>query len=135
MDNSEQSPEKYVYNHIPNLRDLLSTNAGLPGVEYAQVTLENLYQAQKSGWSKLSGHQKIYIIRGPKGEVACELYGKGKPIKGQNTMSGKRICWIDKAIRLKTGLGLKGPIQEPEKIEPSVEKTTTQKSVEAKVGT
>jgi hypothetical protein len=28
----------------------------------------------------------------------------GKPIKGQTTMSGKRICWLDKAIRAKTGL-------------------------------
>ena len=124
---SEVTPEKYVYDHIPTLKELLPEKRGLPGVEYAQVTTDNLWLAQQNDWSKLSGKQKLYTIRGPQGEVHCELYGKGKPIKGQSSKGGKRICWIDKLIKEKTGCGLKDvadPLPEPTP-EPLAENKTT----------
>ena len=134
MSEAFEQNEKYVYDHIPSLKELIPSTGGLPGVEYAQVTTDRLWLAQKNGWSKLSGRQKIYTIRGPAGEVHCELYGKGKPIKGQSMLSGRRICWLDKTIREKTGLSEiptggedKAPTQE--KSSPEV---GTPKSVEVK---
>ena len=95
----------YVYHEIPSLDQLLPSTGGVPGVEYAQVTTANLRRAQDDGWSKLTGRQMIYTIEGPTGRVDCELYGKGKPIVGQGTKSGRRRCWVDPEIRRVTGLG------------------------------
>lgn len=97
----------FIYDHVPNLRELLPTTAGIPGVQYAQVSVTNLRKAQDEGWVKISGAQKLYTINGPSGKVDCELYAKGKPIPGQGVTSGARICYIDKDIYAKTGLGKK----------------------------
>ena len=132
---TEQSSEEYVYDHIPTLKELLPASGGRPGVQYAQVTSERLWLAQKSEFRKVSGAQMMYTIRGPKGEVHCELYGEGRPIKGQGSKSGKRICWLDTLIREKTGLlrpNEKPPIEVAPRLVPTEEKPKgggTQKSV------
>jgi hypothetical protein len=108
-------PQSYIYHEIPTLDQLLPSTGGIPGVEYAQITTDNLRRAQDEGWSKLTGRQMVYTIEGPNGRVDCELYGRGKPIPGQGTRSGRRRCWVDPEIRRVTGLGLvEIPQPEPE---------------------
>tara|TARA_Y100000590_G_scaffold413_1_gene607 strand:+ start:5162 stop:5530 length:369 start_codon:yes stop_codon:yes gene_type:complete len=99
--------EEYIYDHIPTLRELLPSTAGVPGVQYAQISAKNLRRAQDEGWLKISGKQKIYTISGPKGTVDCELYAKGKPIPGQGSQSGARICYVDSEVY--KGTGFKNP--------------------------
>ena len=108
--------QAFVYNHVPNLKELLPNTGGIPGVQYAQVSTENLRKAQDEGWLKISGAQKLYTIIGPSGKVDCELYAKGKPIPGQGSGSGKRICWVDGVIYSKTGLG-----EQPAKAAPKAQ--------------
>jgi hypothetical protein len=94
----------YEYDHIPTLKELMPTTAGIPGVEYAQVATTNIRMAQDLGWGRICGNQKVYTITGPKGSVDCELYCKGTPIIGEDHKAGRRVCMVDKDIRAKTGL-------------------------------
>lgn len=88
----------YTYDHIPTLEELLPKTGGLPGVTYAIIALENARKAQDQGWSRLAGSQKIFTVESGSGSVDCELYGLGKPIRGQDVASGRRECVVDKKV-------------------------------------
>ncbi len=45
-----QPSRPYVYNHVPDLKQLLPNTAGQPGVEYFQVACANVRRAQDQGW-------------------------------------------------------------------------------------
>ena len=102
-----EAPKPYYYKFIPRLEDLLPKSGGVPGVKYAIVAISNARKAQDEGWERLAGNQKIFTIEGPEGSVDCELFGLGKPMRGLDHFSGKRVCMIDKVIRETTGFGRK----------------------------
>lgn len=124
----EQTPEaleearaRYTYDHIPSLKELMPTTAGIPGVEYAQVCVHNIRLAQDLGWGRISGNQKVYTITGPTGSVDCELYCKGKPISGECPQGGRRVCSIDKEIVKLTGVRNGPPPEREPADQPEVE--------------
>lgn len=78
---------------------------GRPGVEYAIIPQDHLYDAETTaGWERLAGReQKMFKIEGPKGDVACDLRGRGRPIPGQS-LGPKSPLLIDKLVWERTGL-------------------------------
>jgi hypothetical protein len=115
----EQRPR--VYDHIPQLWELMPNTRGLPGVEYAQCATANTRPAHDKGWEKTLGPGGRpllpYTIEGPRGSVDCELLSTGEPIRGQDATSGARMCWVDNIVYEVTGFpnpALEGsPITEP----------------------
>lgn len=104
----------YTYDgHIPQLRELMPTTGGVPGVTYLQVTVGNQRTAQDTGWGDISGGSRVYTIVGPKGIADMRLMCKGKPIPGGDTMSGARKCVVDAKVEDLTGLLITKP-KEPE---------------------
>ena len=93
----------FVFNHIPDLRELLPKFRGRPGFEYLQCCLINLRRAQDEGWTEVD-NTVIYIVQGPKGEANMKLMGRGQPIPGQPHNSGARLCVCDKTVEDLTGL-------------------------------
>ena len=94
-----------TFNYVPQLRDLMPRTAGLPGMAYAQVCLHNVRNVladTTTQWYKVEGTD-LYTIKGAKGEAEMMLVCTGKPIPGQDTHTGKRICWFDEDIQPLTG--------------------------------
>ena len=104
----------YTYDHIPQLRELMPTTGGIPGVTYLQVTVSNQRTAQDDGWGNISGGSRIYTIIGPKGPADMQLMCKGKPIPGGDTNSGSRKCMVDANVEGITGLFVNPPEEPPE---------------------
>lgn len=107
---TEVAQKPYTYTKIPRLKQLLPRTGGLPGVEYAIISTSNMRKAQDLGWERLAGAQKIFTIEGPKGNADCELFGKGAPIRGMDTLAGVRRLSIDPEVRKVTGF-----VSEPPK--------------------
>ena len=97
------STRPFVYDHIPQLSELLPQFRGRPGFVYAQVTNQNLRRAQDESWRKVEG-TVIYTIIGPKGEADMELMVRGGLIPGQSPDSGARLCVVDQTVEELTGL-------------------------------
>lgn len=114
---TEEETKDYTYDYIPTLEQLLPSNGGLPGVEYAIVATSNMRKAQDEGWERLAGNQKIFTVTGPQGEVDCELFGRGKPIKGADAQAGRRRCYVDGSVRDRTGHGRTAPKKDVKKSE------------------
>ncbi len=94
-----------AYTNLPNLRTLIGHD-GIPGVEYAIIDTSNLLRAQKEGWEEISQRgSRVFPIRGPLGESACKLLGRGKPIPGQQLGV---VChvFVDRTVKERTGLGI-----------------------------
>ena len=105
----------YTYDHVPTLEELLPNSGGRPGVEYAIVSTLNMRKAQDEGWERLAGNQKIFTITGPAGSADCELFGRGKPIRGADASSGRRRCFVDGSVRDATGHGRTAPKKDLKK--------------------
>lgn len=88
---------------IPRLNHLLPMMKGRPGLEYAQIAVQNMRLAQDGGWIEIDG-TFVYTIVGPKGSVDAKLFGRGRVIPGQSHMSGKRKLFCDPTIVEVTGL-------------------------------
>lgn len=118
----EAAPARpFYYDHIPQLSELLR-RGGLPGVEYAQVHVQNVVKARDpefGGWGRIRDAQ-TYTIGGPRGEVHCELLCRGKPIRGVGPDSGARVCWVDDEVYELTGHPNPDPEKGP-KVEPTAE--------------
>ena len=93
----------YLFDRVPTLEELLPQTGGRPGVTYAMVATSNLRKAQEQGWERLAGNTPIWTVEGPKGTVDFELWGRGKPIPGQDPNSSRCLCYVDKSIREDTG--------------------------------
>jgi len=93
----------YVYDHIPQLRELLPEYRGIPGIYYLQVWVEGQDIAEEAGWVEVA-NSVTYKIKGPKGICKCRLYCTGTRIPGANFQTSKRTCEIDKNIMEITGL-------------------------------
>ena len=98
------APRPNTFDHVPDLRELLPKTGGIPGVLYAQVSISNARKAQDEGWGDMHGNLAIYTITGPSGTVDCKLVCKGKPIPGQGSGSGARVCLADDTIYQLTGI-------------------------------
>jgi hypothetical protein len=92
-----------AYNFIPDLRWLLPKNAGRPGVEYLTVSALNLMEAQNTGYSMIE-NSRMFTIQGSQGSVDCQLYGRGEPIRGIDSHSGRRVHKVDAFVVNMTGL-------------------------------
>ena len=92
-----------VFDHIPDLRELLPKFRGLPGFDYLQCTSTNLLRAQEEDWTEVD-NTVIYVISGPKGDVSMKLMARGQPIPGQPHNSGARLCECEIAVQELTGL-------------------------------
>ena len=116
-----------IYDHIPTLREMLPSTAGVPGCRYAIVSLANLGRAQREGWLKISGRQLIFGIQGPKGLVECELYAMGRPIRGQDPNGGARKLLVDAQVFEVTGfIDPTAPVAEVKPIAKEAAKPPTQ---------
>jgi hypothetical protein len=93
----------YTYDHVPTLRELMPTNAGLPGVTYAIICTANAKVAQDEGWGSVE-RSKVFTITGPKGSADCILACQGTPIRSLDTHSGARRVLLDDDIYHLTGL-------------------------------
>ena len=99
----------YTYDFIPQLKDLMPTTAGVPGVTYLQVvTGKHERFAQDDGWGDISGGSRIYTITGPEGSADMRLMCKGAPIIGGDPKSGARECMVDAKVEELTGLHVNG---------------------------
>jgi hypothetical protein len=107
----------YTYDHIPQLKELMPTTGGVPGVTYLQCTVENRRIAQDDGFFNDTATTEIYTIVGPNGTADMDLLCRGKPIPGGCTKSGARKCMVDARVEELTGLYVNGPPPE-EKSEP-----------------
>lgn len=107
----------WAFDHVPALGELLPKHKGRPGFEYLQCAVTNLRRAQDEHWSEVE-NTMIYVIEGPKGEAHMKLLARGKPIPGQSTDSGARLCLCDKTVEELTGVWI-NPHQhtEPEVVE------------------
>jgi hypothetical protein len=119
----------YTYDHIPQLKELLPTTAGVPGVTYLQCCIQNQRKAQDTGWGAISGGSRVYTIQGPKGLADMQLLCKGKPIPGGDIKSGARKCMVDAEVETLTGLWVNGP---PEEVTPTPEPEPTKPKADLK---
>ena len=94
--------ESFMFQTIPSLKELLPSTAGIPGIQYAQICVNNMKRAQNDGWKRIQG-AKIYTVLGPDGRADMELLAQGKVISGQAYDSGARRCWIDPNVYTLTG--------------------------------
>ena len=117
-----QPPRPFVFNHVPDLRELLPKHRGRPGLEYLQCCVVNMRRAQDEGWVEVD-RTVIYTIEGPKGSVDMKLFGRGKLIPGQPHDSGARLCRCDKTVESLTGVWI-NPHQHPEPTPMSVNQET-----------
>jgi hypothetical protein len=92
----------YTYTQIPKLKQLLPRMGGRPGVEYAQVCVQHLRDAEDAGWHRVD-HARVYTIVGPKGSIDLVLMERGKPVPGLGHASGKRKCQVDLLVEQATG--------------------------------
>ena len=99
------SGSPYVYDHVPTLRELMPSTAGLPGVIYSLVCLQNAKDAQDAGWGSVEG-AKFFSITGPRGTVSMVLACKGTPIRGASPKSGARRLLLDLDIYRMAGVWL-----------------------------
>ena len=93
----------WMFDHVPGLNELLTKQAGRPGLEYMQCTVVQKRRAQDEGWLPVE-NTAVYTIVGPKGAVDMELLARGKITPGQPHNSGARLCFCDKSVELLTGL-------------------------------
>ena len=93
----------YVYDHIPQLRELLPQFRGWPGIYYLQVEVRGQSWAEAAGWKEVA-NSVTYKIKGPDGECDVRLYCLGDKVPGSCHLSGKRVCEVDLNIREITGL-------------------------------
>lgn len=103
------------FSYVPELRDLLPKNRGLPGVIYAQVCVHHAKAAQDLGWRMVHG-TGYYSIVGPRGRADMVLMCSGKPIRGAAPQAGARRLLADEDILKLTGLN-PNPSQVQEKRE------------------
>jgi hypothetical protein len=96
-------PRKYVFDHVPDLRELLPKWRGRPGFTYLQCVTSNLRRAQDEGWVEVD-NTVIYTIEGPKGSADLKLLCRGSLTPGQPHDSGARLCYCDKAVEQLTGI-------------------------------
>lgn len=127
--------EKWIFNDIPTLKQLLPEYAGWPGFYYAQVPTHLARLAQDAGWRRLND-DKVYTIVGPDGRADMQLLVQGSVVPGQSPHCGERLCKIDKSVAVLTGhtipeLGKAGEELEPMDIA-AVEETTHGKARPAK---
>ena len=108
--------KRWVFDHIPSLKELLPQYRGLPGFEYMQSCVQNLRRAQDEGWYEVE-KTVIYTVEGPKGAVDMKLLARGQRIPGQSHDSGARLCFCDTSVEPLTGLWI-----NPHKHEPRDEK-------------
>ena len=94
--------EKYTFDHVPTLRELLPVHAGVPGFYYLQSSLHNLKKAESEGWLEVA-NTVTYTISGPSGSVDCKLLCMGARVPGSAYESGKRGCLVDHTIYELTG--------------------------------
>ena len=95
--------EKYTYTYVPTLRELMPGNAGLPGVTYGIIAVENQRPAQDAGWGAVV-NGKVFTLKGPRGAADVILGCQGEPINGMSPNSGARKLLLDNTIYDKTGL-------------------------------
>ncbi len=93
----------YVYDHIPQLRELLPLFRGWPGIYYLQVGVLGQSTAEADGWKEVA-NSVTYKIKGPEGVCDVKLYCMGDKVPGSCHLSGKRTCEVDLNIREITGL-------------------------------
>jgi hypothetical protein len=111
----------FTFDHIPQLRELMPTTGGIPGVTYLQCTLGNLRKAQDKGWGGIVGGSKVYTVVGPKGSADLHLLCKGKPIPGGDIHSGARKCFVDDLVEDMTGLFIEPPEVPPSSVNSPLE--------------
>lgn len=96
-------PLRYVFDHIPDLRELLPKFRGRPGFTYLQCCVVNLRRAQDEGWVEVD-NTVVYTVEGPKGTADLKLLCRGKLTPGQPCDSGARLCLADKMVEELTGV-------------------------------
>jgi len=111
--------KRWMFDHIPSIKELLPQFRGLPGFEYLQCCVNNLRRAQDEGWSEVE-KTVIYTIEGPKGAVDMKLLARGQRIPGQPHDSGARLCLCDTSVEPLTGLWI-NPHKHPEGATPTAD--------------
>ncbi len=101
----DHSYDDSTYDHVPTLRELMPTNAGLPGVHYGLVAVANQRAAQDEGWGSVTGSRVLSIV-GPKGKLDVVLACQGNPVRGLDPNAGARRLYLDDDIYNITGLWL-----------------------------
>lgn len=124
--------EDSIFNHIPKLgpqmvaddhTSLLPLYGGIQGFTYYQCPLHYRRAAQDDGWLAIHGN-KIYTIRGPKGQIDCELLARGARIFSSDSMASRRKMVIHPDIGGVTGLSMKDGFALSAE-EPATERTET----------
>jgi len=105
------TPQTYVFDHWPSLRELLPKWRGRPGFIYFQCAVVNLRRAQDEGWVEVD-NTVIYTIEGPRGTVDVKLLCRGKLTPGQPHNSGERLCYADITAQELIGVWI-NPNQHP----------------------
>ena len=93
----------YTYDHVPTLKELMPSTAGLPGVKYMQVCTINVKPAEDQGWGPVSD-ARFYTIIGPKGQSHMMLASQGTPTPGASPGDGARRMYLDDDVYKLTGL-------------------------------
>jgi hypothetical protein len=93
----------FVYDHIPQLKELLPQFRGWPGIYYLQVEVNGQSAAEAEGWKEVA-NSITYKIVGPKGSCDARLYCYGNKVPGVSHQSNKRVCEVDLNIMEITGL-------------------------------
>ena len=91
-----------VYDHIPQLEEMLPKYRGQPGFVYAQIPAQLRIRAREEGWFDLDTPY-LYVIEGPDGEANMHLLTRGSHIPGQSPDSGARLCVVDEMVEDLTG--------------------------------
>lgn len=107
--------QQYVFDHVPDLRELLPKWRGRPGFTYLQCCVVNLRRAQDEGWVEVD-NTVIYTIEGEKGSADMKLLCRGKMTPGQPHDSGARLCLCDLQVEGLTGVWI-NPHQHEEDTE------------------
>ena len=112
--------ERYTYDHVPTLRELMPTNGGLPGVQYGLVCVHNQRHAQDAGWQGVE-KAKVFTIASDQGSVDMILACQGTPVRGMSPDMGARKMFVDEDVYRLTGLW---PSADTPKLEDAPQQTT-----------
>ena len=85
------SATSYIYHHIPKLRELLTEQAGRPGVSYLQVTTGHARQAQDDGWSPIEGSLTYTISSSPGWEGMVSFLALHEHVTGRSKELNQQI--------------------------------------------